>query len=379
MQDRRVAAVVCLGLVALAGVAGVAVGTPLSSAAAQSVAGPAQPVPQQTAPRPGAAVQESVDPDVVVMRATVHEDGTASWSVTFRTRLDDENATAAFESLQADVETNRSAYTDRFATGMARTVRSAENTTGREMRLENLTVETTTEQFGQKYGVITYRFGWTNFAAVDGDRVRVGDALSGLFLDSETSLVLAWPDGYELDSVRPEPDERRDGEVVWHGRLDFGPDKPRLVIVPAGGGLDTTVLAGAVLVVLVLAALGWVVLSHIRGDETVVGGPGEADDGAGAADDGVGGNEDERDEGDEDEEDERDEAPPEELLSNEERVLDLLDGEGGRIKQQRIAEEFDWTDAKTSQVVGTLREDDAVETFRIGRENVVTLPEESEL
>jgi uncharacterized membrane protein len=57
----------------------------------------------------------------------------------------------------------------------------------------------------------------------------------------------------------------------------------------------------------------------------------------------------------------------------------LLEDNGGRIKQQRIAEEYDWTDAKTSQVVGSLREDDAVETFRIGRENVVALPEESDL
>ncbi|MFC7196821.1 helix-turn-helix transcriptional regulator [Halosimplex aquaticum] len=60
-------------------------------------------------------------------------------------------------------------------------------------------------------------------------------------------------------------------------------------------------------------------------------------------------------------------------------MLRLLEENGGRVKQQRIAGELDWTDAKTSQVVGNLREDDAVETFRIGRENVVTLPEESDL
>jgi len=68
------------------------------------------------------------------------------------------------------------------------------------------------------------------------------------------------------------------------------------------------------------------------------------------------------------------EDPPEELLSNEEQVIQLLEANGGRIKQQRVASELEWTDAKTSQVIGGLREDEAVETFRFGRENVVTLP-----
>ena len=72
--------------------------------------------------------------------------------------------------------------------------------------------------------------------------------------------------------------------------------------------------------------------------------------------------------------DDTDETPPEALLSNEEQVLKLLRDNGGRIKQQRVASELDWTAAKTSQVIGGLREDGDLETFRIGRENVVTLP-----
>jgi len=66
---------------------------------------------------------------------------------------------------------------------------------------------------------------------------------------------------------------------------------------------------------------------------------------------------------------------PPELLSNEERVLALLDGNDGRMKQQQVAERLDWTAAKTSQVISGLREDDELVTFRIGRENVVTLPD----
>ena len=68
-------------------------------------------------------------------------------------------------------------------------------------------------------------------------------------------------------------------------------------------------------------------------------------------------------------------TPPEDLLSNEERVLQLLQENGGRMKQKQVAEQLDWTAAKTSQVVGGLRDDDEVDSFRLGRENVLTLPD----
>jgi len=354
MRDgHRVVVAVLVVLVGLA--AGVAAG------AGTIVDGTAH---QQAGPAPGAAVQSSVDPDVVVMRASVTDDGTGEWSVAYRTRLDDENATAAFESLQDEIAANESAFTDRFATGMERTVESAQNRTGREMTLRNVTVEATTEQLGQEYGVVTYRFTWTNFAAVEDGTIRVGDALSGLFLDGETTLVVAYPEGYTVESATPEPSETRTTEVVWQGQLDFGPNQPRLVLASGGtGGTsgDTGPLVGVVaLVVLAVGGLGWYLL---RGRSRPAGDGDEAAAGDGAATAGTGGAE----------------EPPEELLSNEERVLRLLEDNSGRIKQQRIAEQFDWTDAKTSQVVGSLREDDAVETFRIGRENVVTLPEESDL
>ena len=65
-----------------------------------------------------------------------------------------------------------------------------------------------------------------------------------------------------------------------------------------------------------------------------------------------------------------------ELLSNEEKVLRLIEANGGRMKQKRVAEELDWTAAKTSQVTKRLREDGDLKGFRLGRENVLALPEE---
>ncbi|WP_123535784.1 helix-turn-helix transcriptional regulator [Halosimplex salinum] len=371
--SRRIAVSVAVALVCLSAV-GPALGAVGQSGdrntAAQGELGQ-QVGPAQQAP----AFQTAVDPDSVELRAAVSEDGTAEWTVEFRVRLTDENDTAAFESVQDDVEANPAEFTDQFATGMERTVSSAENSTGREMALENVTVTTTREQLPQEYGVLTYRFTWTNFARADGDRLRVGDSLSGFFLDEQSALVLAWPTDYERQSVTPEPDDTGNGSVTWRGPADFGPNEPRLVVAP-GGGLPTTALAGVALLVLALAAGGLLYRSRsgdAATDEDADGAAGAG--GAAAAASTGGGDAPAADESDDD----ADDGPPEELLSNEERVIGLLEDNGGRIKQQQIAGEFDWTDAKTSQVVGNLRDEDAVETFRIGRENVVALPEESDL
>ncbi|MBO4247717.1 hypothetical protein IL252_07805 [Halomicrobium sp. IBSBa] len=320
----------------------------------------------------GGLAQEQVDPDTVVLQVELRADGDASWAVHYRTRLDDDNTTAAFESLQADVSADPTAYTADFGDRMNRTIATAENATGREMALRNLTVATETEALPQEYGVVTYRFEWTNFAAVEGDQLRAGDALSGLYLDEESTLRIDWPAGYERTSVDPSPTRSDEQMVAWDGRLDFESDEPRLVVSESTTAGETTTGAGDgggdawLLVVATLLAAGGVVALLWANRRYGIAGGAAADDGS-ETPDGATGEATAEDAGD-------DPSPPPELLSNEERVLQLLDDSGGRLKQRAIAERLDWTAAKTSQVIGDLREEDELETFRIGRENVVTLP-----
>lgn len=316
----------------------------------------------------GVAEATQVDADTVLLRVDLQADGSAAWRVEYRLRLDDENATAAFESLEADVTANRSEYEARFARGMEQTVTDAENATGREMTLGDVAVETTTTTLPQEYGVIAYTFVWEGFAVTEDDEIRAGDAIAGLFLDPETTLILGFPDGYQAVEVTPEPAEQRQQAVVWTGRLDFTEGEPQLVVrqAPAettttdgagapgdgseGAGFPTTALLAAIIVILVGGLAGW---WYLRGGESPA--AAEADSESTEA------------------------GPPADLLSNEERVLQLLEENDGRIKQQEVATELDWTDAKTSQVVQKLRDEDEIEVFRLGRENVISLPDETDL
>lgn len=70
------------------------------------------------------------------------------------------------------------------------------------------------------------------------------------------------------------------------------------------------------------------------------------------------------------------ERPSLDLLSNEERVVEAIERSGGRMKQQQLVDELGWTDAKTSSVVSQLRDDGTISGFRLGRENVLHLPDE---
>lgn len=326
--------------------------------------------------------QSGVETDNVRLVVTLSENGSARWEVQYWTRLDDDNTTRAFESLQRDVAANPDNYSRQFADRMRTTVASAENATGREMSADNFSV--TAEKRGPpQYGVVTYSFQWEGFAVAEGDTVRAGDAIEGIFLDTDTRLILQWPDEYSAVNVTPDADERRDDAAVWRGAdTEFVSGEPTVVLTrgtptetgaagggdvrsPSAGGLGSPLsLALGALVFGVVGVLAW---RFWKRRETGGAPLGRSD----GDDDGDAPPEDAPDSGDESESD-----PRPELLSNEERVLKFVRDRGGRVKQQEVVREFDWTEARTSQIVRQLRDDGKLEGFRLGRENVLKLPGE---
>jgi hypothetical protein len=201
------------------------------------------------------------------------------------------------------------------------------------------------------------------------NRIEAGDALSGFTLVDDTTLQIFWPESYSAYDIDPDSDDRGEGSVFWDGDgTEFTEDQPRLVLIENTEGADEPAepeeesmmpwlaVIGALALLGGLGVAGW--LFRRRQESTTepapvteppadTGGPPQA-------------------------------GPPPELLSNEERVLHLLEERGGRVKQQEVVAELDWTEAKTSQVVSGLRENEEIEVFRIGRENVLALPTDEE-
>ncbi|MFW6457788.1 MAG: helix-turn-helix transcriptional regulator [Halodesulfurarchaeum sp.] len=323
------------------------------------------------APAAGTSLSQvgELDSDLVIIGASVEETGTATLEIEYAIRLSDENETTAFEQLQADIEENESLYLDRFEDRMNRTVQAAENSTGRSMSVSSFEVETNRETtFGEEYGFVTYRATWSEFAAVEDEQILAGDSLEGIYLDQQTRLEMYSPEGYEATSVSPDAGSSNGG-ISWSGPLQFDDSEPSVVFEPVAPTEATTSPSGETQTpttapsepgessppwilyggggLVIAAIVGWIIYRRRFGEGADTVQPG--DGGAG--------------------------QPPSELLSNEERVEAYLESVGGRAKQQEMVDALGWTEAKTSQVLSEMAEEETIEKFRIGRENVVKLAE----
>lgn len=402
-MNRRIQVTIVVGCLLLLGVAGPIGGF---GAAASGHDGSGDPVNQFDDPFPQT---DDAEADTVILEAAVDADGDAVWTVEYRFLLSNNESEAAFEDLQASIAENESAYVGRFTERMESTVATAENSTGREMSVSNVTVETRRISLPREYGVVSYSFTWGGFAVVDGDSIVIGDAISGLFLDEASRFVATWPTGYEARSVTPAPTRSTSTSATWDGPIDFATDEPRVTIAPAELVTDTDSptepvdgtspgspsefpISGAIItgIVGIGIAAGLFLFFRRRGEEpeSPVGAV-EPDYGSGP--DTTSPTEDESSMASTSADSTGDSGTPvegapagdeesvdEELLSPEERVLKLIREHGGRMKQQEVVQEMGWTDARTSQVVGSLREEAKLESFRLGRENVLKLPDEDD-
>ncbi|WP_049900622.1 hypothetical protein [Natrinema sp. J7-1] len=353
---------------------------------------------------------------IITVRIT--ESGNAEWTIESRFRLSNDTDAQTFDEYADAVVSGRrdAPYDPRLFTRYAGLVSEA---TGREMsiedeewddpRIEERDPESDQPSDGtaDRIGVISYSFTWTNFAPVDGDRIHVGDSFQAAdrnviqTLGAGQRLVVEPPPNYGFVDA---PTGTEDGALVWDGPHEFGPDGLQITIL-AGAGQGSPLFSGggwllAAVLGLVIVVGGAVYLLTQRTLDVPISaerlsslgilarlGADTGDDRDTPPADRAGGSEavapaaaDPAPDGPEPgthlefEEPVEDEIDPE-LLSDEERVLRLLKRNGGRMKQGTIVTETGWSNAKVSQLLSKMADDDEIEKLRIGRENLITLPD----
>ncbi|MFC6757107.1 MULTISPECIES: helix-turn-helix transcriptional regulator [Haloarcula] len=347
---------------------------PAASAATLPVAAPSEPAAQSTTAQELAA-------ENTTFQVQLYPDGDARWRVVERFNLTDENDTRAFERLG---ETFVAGNTEENALAEFRTASdAAASATGRDMELRDVNREYVVDD-GQ--GRLVLSFNWTNFAAVSGSKLRLEDAFytpSGTWLTNLAagqSLVISPPQGYVLTNS-PQNSYIDDGDL----RIDGGPattfERGDLNIVYDSGGSPNSTgtatdegpiqgggfpLWGGLGILLVLGVVAALLYLNESNEFPAVGGSATDSDGgdtpsapAPTTDD-----------------DESTDEVDVELLSDEERVERLLTQNGGRMKQARIVKETGWSNAKVSQLLSSMDEDDRIDKLRIGRENLISFPDE---
>jgi uncharacterized membrane protein len=319
------------------------------------------------------------------MEAQLQTNGTAEWTVSVAVPVADDEEFAAlreeFESGDRNLDPGvaffrRAAEEASAATGREMTI----GTPRREAELRNRTED---GEVVEQVAVLRASFAWESFARVDNGTLYVGDAFNttdGTWLPGlreDQSLTISGPEGYGGPPTSPIGAE--DGDLNWEGPETFSPGYFVIVYEPGGGpgsvgpdsdtGLTTLLLGGALLLSATALVLGLYLLYRRRDADAERPSAAEtppeptADTDAEAGGDAAA--------------EPADEEPDPELLSDEERVEYLLEDNGGRMKQANIVTETGWSNAKVSQLLSSMEEDDRIDKLRIGRENLISLPDET--
>ncbi|WP_222918614.1 hypothetical protein [Natrinema sp. SYSU A 869] len=382
--------VVLVILVSVAGVSGSVVLT-TTGLAAQSAAEP------NTADSNRFVSQER-DWDDTTFDITVYENGSATW--TFRHKrlfANEENATEAEQNFRAFAEAFEANETGRYEAfiNQSRELAAAgSQETGREMEATNFNRSIRVDEGRiNPRGVVEMSFTWTNFADIDGETVVVGDVFRELYLAPDQSIELKAGDDLQFRSVAPEPDSQYDSSslenttsVEWSGEQQFTNGRPHAELTSSTGGTvgsgDQKLLSamsgdlGWYLVGLLVAGAGLVAIVWYRRY-----GPG-ADDTDGteisrsaesttpAADTP---SDSSPDTGATDSDDTGTPLTDEDLMTDEDRVVTLIQDNGGRMKQVKIVEETGWSKSKVSMLLSDMEDEGTISKLRVGRENIISL------
>jgi len=68
--------------------------------------------------------------------------------------------------------------------------------------------------------------------------------------------------------------------------------------------------------------------------------------------------------------------PQPEPVTDEDRILEILEENGGRVRQQAIVQRTDWSKSKVSRRLSKMEDDDLISKISVGRENLVTFHDE---
>ncbi|MFB6102477.1 MAG: hypothetical protein ABEJ73_07910 [Haloplanus sp.] len=393
----RIAAPLLALLVFLAGTSpAVALAEPAPSPTADAGVDPSAMSPAARPVLVGPSVARIDTPAVTEFYVAPDPGGSARWIVSIRYNLTTEADRAAFDRYGRAFEAGDAAVG--LDAGFFRTLAAeASRATGRQMAIRNLSRNATIHN---ETGVLRLSFTWTNFVTDTDAGFVVEDAVlmpgNRTWLSSigpSQRLIVDTPPGYQVTDTRF---GLNNGSVVVDGPHTFR--KPLSISYQQtateepspDSGLPWALIGGVLLGG--LALLGAFLYVRRRGagageptpdtggeagaesaepapDEATEAEqapeagerPDETTEGAAAPDTGEGG-------------DETDVDPA--LLSDEERVEYLLDQNGGRMKQARIVRETGWSDAKVSQLLSTMADEGRIEKLRLGRENLISLPDE---
>lgn len=201
----------------------------------------------------GAASAQSQPAEAFVVDVRADGSATVTLQQTFDLTTDSERA--AFRELR-DNETRAAQLRGSFADRLRGVTRTTASETGRSMSVEepSVSVRSTAET-----GTVALSVTWTGLAATEGARLVLAEPFANGF-EPDRQFVVRAPEGYELQTAAPEPDETSDRQATWSANRSL--DGFEVVTQPAdeattaGSGPGFGVVVSLVAVLAISALLG---------------------------------------------------------------------------------------------------------------------------
>jgi hypothetical protein len=354
-----------------------------------AAAGPADPTDARSAVEaPTGLALQGFEADRTSFRITVYENGSAEWLFRYEKSLN-ASEREAFEAFAREFNDNETELFVNFRKRARWLTDNGSQATGREMGAMAFRREARTEGLdpqSRSLGVVELSFRWEGFAVITDAGVEAGDVFrDGLYVGPNQEIIYEAGPTLAFLTARPDDDDRTvsgdtladSDSVTWRGEKSFTDRRPQASFTTraagpgatatspgaTGSGSDPGLLlpVGALVFVAVLGAVAAVAYRSGAlpgGDGGTAAGSGEAAAGGASSADGTAGPVG---------------VPEAELLSDEERVVDLLEDNGGRMKQVDIVEATDWSKSKVSMLLSDMEEAERISKLRVGRENIVSL------
>ncbi len=272
----------------------------------------------------------------------LQDNGNANWSIGVHFPIS-ENQTDEFQSLNPK-------YLDIFEqleTDMKALMNSIENETNREMSVHSFerTIEIDRSN-EESIGIARLNFKWENFGKVKDSTLSIGDAFIGGFTLGENETLIIHHPEFEVENISPEPTYSRQEQIGWRGPYSFN-ETANIVFssekTATGPPVSNFILPIFVVLIALASFIGGIYASRRinekrKKDKKVIEGNSEK-----------------------------------ELLTDEDRVIQLLKGNGGKMKQSKIVKETEWSKSKVSTLLSGMEEEEKIKKLRLGRENIIEL------
>lgn len=154
------------------------------------------------------SAQDSVDEPAVI--ADVQETGTVDLTIVFTYDLETTTEAEAFDQLQTD-DALAAEMESRFSDRMAQVANATAIRTGRDIALTD--VELAFDSNGST-GIVALTATISDLASVQDGEIALSHPFSAEF-ETDRPVIVTVPDGYEITSVSPTPDERDTSTVRW--------------------------------------------------------------------------------------------------------------------------------------------------------------------